>query len=43
MMNKNDVAKIREILEKANKENKTHFGIAKMLVEAGFTQAKAGQ
>jgi hypothetical protein len=35
-MEKTEVAAIREILEKATKEDKTHMWIAKTLIEAGF-------
>lgn len=35
-MQKTEVEKIREVLEKAEKDGRTHYGIAIDLVKAGF-------
>lgn len=39
-MTKEEVFAIREVLEKADEEGKTHMGIAKALIEAGFRMVK---
>ena len=39
-MQKDEVAAIRAILEKADKDGRTHMGIAQDLVKAGFRMVK---